>query len=149
MNYQKLLVAFVIILLTAGVACADLDVYLNDLTVRAEADLGKFRTGLGVHFGASVPEIDLVMKAVKNPGDAALCLWLGDQSQQPIEQVLHEYQNNKNQGWGALAKKMGIKPGSDAFKTLKSGNLGWSPEGSDGKSKGKKKKKSKSKGSKK
>jgi len=151
MNYHRLLVALAIILLTTGVACADLDVYLNNLTVRAEADMGGFRTGLGVHFGASVPEIDLVMKNINSPGDAALCLWLGRHSQQPIEKVLREYQTNKNQGWGALAKRLGIKPGSNAFKTLKSGDLGWHPEGAGGKTtgQGKKNKKNKGKGSKK
>ena len=149
MNYHRLLVALVMILLTAGVACADLDDYLNNLTVRAEADMGKFRTGLGVHFGASGPEVDLVMRTVKSHGDAALCLWLGRHSQQPLENVLHEYQNNKKQGWGALAKSLGIKPGSDAFKTLKNGDLGWHPEGTGEKTKGKGKNKHKAKGSKK
>jgi len=149
MNYYRLLVVLATILLTAGVACADLDVYLNNLTVRAETDIGGFRTELGVHFGASGPEIDLVIKNVKHPGDAALCLWLGQHSRQPLEKVLHEYQTNKNQGWGVLAKRLGIKPGSDAFKALKNGDLGWHPEGTDKKTKGKVKHKNKGKGSKK
>ena len=143
MNYRRLLIALAMILLTAGAACADLDVYLNNLNVSAEADMGGFRTGLGIHFGASGPEIDLVMRNVNRPGDAALCLWLGRHSPQPLEKVLHEYQTNKKQGWGALAKRLGIKPGSDAFKTLKKGDLGWHPESNGGKSKGKGKSKSK------
>ncbi|MCK4502931.1 MAG: hypothetical protein KAU22_07830 [Desulfuromonadales bacterium] len=143
MNYHRLLIALAMIILTAGVACADLDIYLNNLTVRAEADMGKFRSTLGVHFGASGPEIDLVMKNVHNPGDAALCLWLGQHSRQPIEKVLHEYQSNKKQGWGAMANRLGIKPGSDAFKTLKKGDLGWHPEATGGKTKGKQKNKNK------
>jgi hypothetical protein len=147
MNCHRLLVVFAMILFATGVAHADLDVYLNNLNVRAEADIGGFRTGLGVHFGASGPEIDLVMRSVKSPGDAALCLWLGRHSQQPIEKVLREYQANKKEGWGVLAKRLGIKPGSDAFKTLKNGDLGWHPGDTGGKTKGKGK--NKSKGSKK
>jgi ABC-type Zn2+ transport system substrate-binding protein/surface adhesin len=149
MKYCRLLAAFAMILLTAGTACADLDVYLNSLNVSAEANMGGFRTGLGVHFGASGPEIDLVMSNVNRPGDAALCLWLGRHSQQPLERVVHEYQANKKQGWGVLAKRLGIKPGSDAFNTLKKGDLGWHPESNGGKENGKGKGNSKGKGRKK
>lgn len=147
MIYRRLLIALAMVVFTAGIACADLDVYLNNLSVHAEGDIGGFRTGLGVHFGASGPEIDLVMRTIKCPGDAALCLWLSRQSQQPLERVMREYKANRNQGWGVLAKRLGIKPGSRAFKTLKNGDLGWHPENTaenrkgKGKSKGKKPKK--------
>jgi len=32
------------------------------------------------------------------------------------------YQGRKGNGWGVLAKQLGIKPGSDAFKALKAGH---------------------------
>ncbi|PLX72215.1 MAG: hypothetical protein C0614_13995 [Desulfuromonas sp.] len=137
MPLRRILLALALVLFMTGTACAELDVYLNRLTASAEADIGGFRTGLGVHFGASGPEIDLVMSNVKRAGDAALCLWLSNHSKQPLERVMHEYQNTRKQGWGVLAKNLGIKPGSEAFKTLKNGDLGWHPEGTSGKGKGK------------
>ena len=138
MKLPDLLVALTLVLLTAGPACADLDDYLNSLTVGATADMGQFQAGLGAHFDASGPEIDLVLRTVSRPGDAALCFWLKNQSRQPMEVVLREYQARKGQGWGALAQSLGIKPGSEAFHALKRGDLGWHPEpGGQGKGKGK------------
>jgi hypothetical protein len=39
----------------------------------------------------------------------------------PCINVVHEYERNPGQGWGALAKRMGIKPGSRQFHDLKNG----------------------------
>jgi len=33
--------------------------------------------------------------------------------------VVKEYDVNKDKGWGVMAKNLGIKPGSDAFHSLK------------------------------
>jgi hypothetical protein len=137
---RRLLTTFALVLLTAGVANADLDVYLRSLSVSAEADLGGFRTQVGAHFGASGPQLDLAFRSVDRPADVAVCLWLAQQSRQPVEVVLREYRSHKGQGWGALAQSLGIKPGSAAFKALKQGELGWKPAGAaDGNGKNKSK----------
>jgi len=128
MKKPDLLIALAVILLTAGTAHADLDAYLNSLTVNASADLGQFRAGLGAHFGASAPEIDLVLNTVSRRGDAALCFWLSNHTRQPMDVVLREYRAHKGQGWGVLAKSLGIKPGSEDFHALKRGDLGWYPD---------------------
>jgi len=39
----------------------------------------------------------------------------------PCIDVVHEYERNPGQGWGAIAKRMGIKPGSSEFHALKNG----------------------------
>lgn len=129
---RRLLTPLALILLTAGAAHADLDFYLRNLSVSAEADLGGFRTQVGAHFGASGPQLDLAFRTVEQPADVAVCLWLAQQSRQPVEVVLREYSTRKGQGWGALAQSLGIKPGSAAFKALKQGDLGWQPAGSAG-----------------
>jgi hypothetical protein len=43
-------------------------------------------------------------------------------SGQPTEDVVRKYKSGKGQGWGALAKSLGIKPRSKEFKALKSGD---------------------------
>ena len=129
---RRLLTTFALVLLTAGAAHADLDVYLRNLSVSAEADLGGFRTQVGAHFGASGPQLDLAFRSVDRPADVAVCLWLAQQSRQPVEVVLREYRSHKGQGWGTLAQSLGIKPGSAAFKALKQGDLGWQPAGAAG-----------------
>lgn len=39
----------------------------------------------------------------------------------PCVNVVREYERNPGQGWGAVAKRMGIKPGSAQFHQLKNG----------------------------
>lgn len=39
----------------------------------------------------------------------------------PVETVYVTYQKNQKKGWGAIAKELGIKPGSKEFHQLKNG----------------------------
>jgi hypothetical protein len=55
-----------------------------------------------------------------------------------IDVVTAQYKKNKGRGWGALAKSLGIKPGSPEFHALKRGDDLY---GQKGKGKGKKDKK--------
>jgi hypothetical protein len=48
-------------------------------------------------------------------------LRLGEMSGRPTGYVVEKYRNNKGKGWGALAKSLGIKPGSEEFHALKRG----------------------------
>lgn len=137
MRMRRLLLSLALVLLGAGAAHADLNAYMNSLNISAEGDIGGFRTQVGAHFGASGPQVDLVFRSVDDPGAAAVCLWLAQQSRQPVDVVVREYSSHKSQGWGALAQSLGIKPGSAAFKALKQGNLGWQPAASGGKGGGK------------
>ena len=136
MILNKLLGALVVIVLTAGLAYADLDGYMDSLRISADANFGDFRAGLGAHFGASGAELDRVFLSVGDPSDAALCFWLQRTSGRPMEEVLHHYRTDGKKGWGALAQSLGIKPGSSEFKALKAGQIGWDAPGGHGKSKG-------------
>jgi hypothetical protein len=133
---NKLLGALVIVLLTVGLAYADLDGYMDSLRISADANFGDFRAGLGAHFGASGAELDRVFLAVGDPSEAALCFWLARTSGRPMDDVLHHYRANGKKGWGALAQSLGIKPGSAEFKALKAGQIGWTPPGGHNKSQG-------------
>lgn len=127
MKVLQLVLTLVLMLGFAGQVRADIDGYLNRLNLHASADLGEFRVGLGAHFGASGSDVDLVLRSVRHPGDAALCFWLRQHSRQPLAVVLENYR--QQQGWGNLAKSLGIKPGSAEFHALKAGELGWYPAG--------------------
>jgi len=141
MPFYRLATSLALVLISVSTAHADLDIYLNNLNVGAETNLGSFRTRIGAHFAASGTELDIVFRSVDKPAHAELCFWLARHSGQPVEVVMRKYRHRKGQGWGALAKSLGIKPGSSAFKTLKQGNLGWKgPTGrADGGNKGKNK----------
>jgi hypothetical protein len=48
---------------------------------------------------------------------------LGQMSGKQPEKVVTVYQAGKGKGWGAIAKDLGIKPGSAEFHALKNGDL--------------------------
>jgi hypothetical protein len=82
------------------------------------------------------------MATVRTPGDAYMCLRVGQVASQPVEVVMKEYQAHKGKGWGVIAKNLGIKPGSKEFDTLKKGDLnGYDSDSGRGKGKGKGKEK--------
>ena len=134
-------------LLTVGIAHADLNAYIRDLNISAQGDVGGYKAKLVARFGTSNSQLEVVFRSVKSPADVAIVLWLGEQSRQPIDRVLDVYRANKTHGWGTMAKSLGIKPGSPAFHDLKKGNIQLSFAGSRGntKSNGKNKNKAKKK----
>jgi hypothetical protein len=120
-------------------ASSDLDVFVSNVNVQAQADLGAFKVRLSTQFGVPAARVDAVMATVKTPGDAYMCFRVGQVASKPVEVVAKEFQTNKGKGWGVVAKNLGIKPGSKEFHELKKGNF--NGDGSDsGKGKGKGKK---------
>jgi hypothetical protein len=131
----------VCIMISPLLAYSDLDVFISNLNVQAQADLGSFRVRLSTQFGVPAARVEAVMGSVKTPGDAYLCFRVGQVASKPVEVVVKEYQGNKEKGWGAIAKNLGIKPGSKEFHALKKGNFGGDDSAaSKGKGKGKGKK---------
>jgi hypothetical protein len=122
-------------------AASDLDSFIKNLNVQAQADLGAFKVRLSTQFGVPVPKVEGVMASVRTPGDAYMCFRVGQVASQPVEVVTKEYQAKKGMGWGAIAKSLGIKPGSKEFHALKKGEFnGDDTESGKGKGKGKGKK---------
>ncbi len=122
-------------------ASSDLDDFVRGLNVQAEADLGGFRVRLSTQFGLPVPKVDAIIASVSTPADAYMCLRVSQVASQPVEVVVKEYKAHKGQGWGVIAKNLGIKPGSKEFHALKKGDLnadGGDPGKGKGKGKGKK-----------
>jgi hypothetical protein len=126
---------------SSAVASSDLDVFVSNLNVQAQADLGAFKVRLSTQFGVPAPRVDAVMATVKTPGDAYMCFPVGQVASKPVEVVTREYLANRGKGWGVIAKNLGIKPGSKEFHELKKGNFNaGDSEPGKGKGKGKGKK---------
>ncbi len=96
--------------------------WLDDLSVQAEADPSGFRARLAARFKIGDVQVRAVLSNVEKPADAYLVLRLGEMSRRPTEYVTAEYKSNKGNGWGALARSLGIKPGSREFHALKRGH---------------------------
>lgn len=124
---MKIATLAITILLTiaasASAAHADLDTVLYDLNSRAHTDLNGFSVKLSAQFGVPVPEVHSISKRVAVPADAFMCLQLSLMTGQPIDIIIKTYQRQKSNGWGAIAKELGIKPGSNEFHALKNGNF--------------------------
>lgn len=140
------------LLMVSSIACAGDFGWMGDFNVQAEADPSDFRARLGARFKVGDVEINAVLSNAENPAEAYILLCIGEMSNQPIYNVIEKYKNVKRKGWGALAKSLGIKPGSKEFHALKQGqNLyvdldeGKSNVKDKGKGKGKAKGKSKGK----
>jgi hypothetical protein len=143
----KILFSFSMMLLfvSSVAAAGDFD-WLKDLNIQAEADPSGFRARLGARFKIGDVEIQTVLSNVEKPAEAYMVLRLGEMSARPTDYVIKEYRSSKDKGWGALAKSLGIKPGSKEFHALKNGHdLHDDKDKGDGKDKGKSKDKDKGK----
>ncbi len=111
------------LMVSPALASSNLDVFVSNLNVQAQADLGAFKVRLSTQFRVPPARVEAVISSVATPGDAYMCFRVGQVASKPVEGVMNEYQRNKGKGWGVIAKNLGIKPGSKEFHELKKGNF--------------------------
>ncbi len=118
-----LMVSVTALLVSSAVAVAAGDfVWVRDLNRRAQADRPGYIETLAARFRTGNAEIDAVLSSVARPADAYMVFRLGEMSGRPTDYVLERYRTERGKGWGALAKSLGIKPGSSEFHALKRGH---------------------------
>ena len=105
-----------------------LENFLSSVNVQARADLPGFSAKISTQFGVPIPRVQAVLQSVPEPADAFMVFQLGQFSGRPADEVLDVYGPNRKKGWGAIAKELGIKPGSAEFHALKSGDLSFTGE---------------------
>jgi hypothetical protein len=110
----------ILLLMSSFSAAGDFD-WIKDFNIQAQADPSGFRARLGARFNIGNVQINTVLSNVECPADAYMVLRLGEMSNRPTDYVIREYRSDKGKGWGALAKSLGIKPGSVEFHALKNG----------------------------
>ncbi len=86
---------------------------------KAAADIEDFHENLLRIEGPPQPKIHEMLAAGIPPWDVFMMAHISILSGKPLSSVHDEYERSKGQGWGAIAKEMGIKPGSGAFHNLK------------------------------
>lgn len=57
------------------------------------------------------------------PADVYYACAIAHALNRPCVEIVREYDRNPRQGWGAMAQRMGVKPGSPAFHALKRGTV--------------------------
>lgn len=138
---RRLVLAAAVLALSSGKAAAagGLDAFLQRLDVQARADANGFSVKVSAQFGVPLPQVQAVVQTVDRPADAFMVFQLGQMVQKPPETVMQVYQANRGKGWGVIAQRLGIKPGSPEFHALKRGDfvLAGEPGGGPGHGRGK------------
>ncbi len=105
--------------LSFGLGDAELEASLNELNASAQVDLGGFTAEITLQWGVSSTQVSAALTQGLAPAEVFVAAFLAQTSQKPLDTVVVAYKKDKKAGWGALAKTLGIKPGSTAFKALK------------------------------
>ena len=100
-----------------------IDTHLNDINRYGRMDNDYFINDVVSSFGAPRYFVrDLLVTRRWEPADVYYACALAHQLNRPCMDVVRDYGDDRGQGWGVIAQRMGIKPGSAAFHALK-GNL--------------------------
>jgi len=96
------------------------DAQLNDLNIEARANLDGYLNDLATQHHVPVRELKRMMIEIKmEPADLYLAIRVSELGKVPLHTVEREYRQNRNRGWGVMARNLGIKPGSSEFHELK------------------------------
>ena len=110
----------------------EMETNLNSMNVNAKLDLGKFKADLSLKYGVPSTKVDNLLGLNMEPAEVFLALEIGHIIHKPVDDVVTVYKSNKGKGWGAIAKEMGIKPGSKEFHALKNSTKGKGDKGNKG-----------------
>lgn len=125
----------------------EFDKDLGIINANAKLDLKTFKIDISTSHNLPIPKVEEMLQ-IMEPAEVVLAADIAQVTQKPVDEVVTSYKKNKGNGWGVVAKEMGIKPGSPEFHTLKGKTKKQKEKGNKGKSddKGKGKDKSKDKG---
>ena len=97
-----------------------LDSQLGDINAYALGNRSGFIDDVVVSYGAPRALVnDLITTRHWNPGDIYYACALASAVGRPCGEIVDMYERDHGQGWGAIAQRLGIKPGSAAFHSLK------------------------------
>jgi hypothetical protein len=99
---------------------AEFDADLYTINIQANRDLATFKTNMTVAYNIEAATIDNMLKMGMEPAEVYLSLEIENISHSTLNNVVTSYRLNKEKGWGAIAKEMGIWPDSNEFISLKS-----------------------------
>src|SRR5258706_6686229 len=111
--------------------------FMRHVDAQAKSDMSRFHATVAAQFGVPEVQVRAVLGRVHDPGEAFMVFQVSQMSHQPLDRVLPVYESHKGKGWGAMAKELGIKPGSAEFHALKNGDLQYGPGDGHGKGKDK------------
>ncbi len=97
------------------------DVWLGDMNRYGSRYRDPFIDEMVRYHGAPRDLIDDLLRRRWAPGDIYFACALARSAGRPCRDVADMWERDHGQGWGAMAKRLGIKPGSAEFHRLKRG----------------------------
>jgi len=102
-----------------GLGDSAFETSLNEIGASATLDMPGFTAEVSLQWGVSADQVKAIVSQGLQPAEVYLAAGLASVSGKPFAVVVETYKKNKAKGWGAIAKELGIKPGSKEFKSLK------------------------------
>jgi hypothetical protein len=100
----------------------DINTHLYEVNEYAISNMDLFRKDLNEKFGATKEDLDrYLVKERRQPADVYYGYNLSRSTGKSLPTIM-KMRSDKN-GWGAIAKDLGIKPGSEQFHALKDNSL--------------------------
>ncbi len=96
----------------------EMDNFLHQVNNDAKKDASAFTNMVVSKFNVAKKDVEKLLIDMI-PGDVYMAAQVASIIVKPVTEVSATYQKNKGKGWGAIAKEMGIKPGSAEFHALK------------------------------
>jgi len=96
-----------------------LEANLNSIGASAKVDLPGFTAEVSLQWGMPAAQVQSALSQGLEAAEVYLAAGLASISGKPLATVIDSNKKNKSKGWGALARDLGIKPGSKEFKALK------------------------------
>ena len=110
------------IVFSAKTGDKELDGSLSELNVNAKLDLKGFKAEMNLSFNCGNQKVEELLVTME-PADVFMLLQIASTQNKSHDVIIASWKRNKK-GWGAVAKEMGIKPGSPAFHAMKNNAKG-------------------------
>ena len=124
--FKILLISSMVLLVVSSAAVASDFGWTRDFNIQAKADPPGFRARLATRFDLSDLQVVALRNIFDSPADAYIMLRFGEMqgvlkklSKEQGIAAIKKYRSNKGKGWDALAKSLGVEPGSKEFLALK------------------------------
>lgn len=98
---------------------ATLDANLKSITIEANKDLVTFKANVVTTYSTTLVNVNSLFGIGMTAGDVVISFEIMKITKKPIGDVIRVYKASKTKGWGAMAKELGIKPGSKEFHAMK------------------------------
>jgi hypothetical protein len=114
-----------------GTGDAALDATLGNINLRTHGStLDEFIANISATYNLPKARIDILINTEKlTPADVYMAAGISKIIKCPFDTVIEEYKKSNGKGWGTVAKRLGIKPGSKEFHELKKDGSNYLSEG--------------------